>query len=430
MNNNRNSGGSYPPNREQNYTYNSNQTKQYSNGTGQNSYRNQTAQNQSSSQRPTRSNPSVHRHRSQGQARQYPPRGNSGGGQRLQAQSANMKQPISWIPLFAALLVLMISVGVFCTVLNSRSRTANAGEDDNTDNSAGNLLNPDGNDENGEEEASDGGKITVAYASSNAATAELGDSIKSDYAILIDLESNTVTAQKNPDATIFPASMTKIMTLIVAYENCKDLDDTFTITNEITDPLYRANATVAGFSAGEEVTIRDLLYGAILPSGADATEALAIYTAGSAENFVEIMNRKVLQMGLSNTHFVNTSGLHEDDHYTTPHEIALILEYALQIEECREILCTYQYTTEPTSQHPQGLLLTSTMFSRMAGDESGVAEVLGGKTGYTNEGLHCLASYAKVEGEGEYILVTAHAPSTYDPVNDCINIYKNLFGEE
>ncbi len=337
-----------------------------------------------------------------------------------------MKQPISFAPLFVSLLVLMISVGIFCTVLNSRAGRANADASDETDK---NIAEQTDAVEGDNDKGTAPKVIEVSYASITDKTAELGDSIKSDYAIMIDLQSNTVVAQKNPDEIIYPASMTKIMTLIVAYENCKDLDDTFIMTAQITDPLYKANATVAGFSVGEEITIRDLLYGVVLPSGADATEALAIYTAGSTEGFVEMMNKKTLEMGLSNTHFVNTSGLHHDDHYSTPHEIALILQYAMQIEECREILSTYQYTTRSTPSHPNGILLTSTMFSRMKGDESGVAEIIGGKTGYTNEGLHCLASFGRVNGGGEFVLVTAHAPATYDPVYDCINTYKNLFSE-
>lgn len=337
---------------------------------------------------------------------------------------------MSWIPVFIVLLVIMIEVGIICTIANSQSRATNAGDPIDT-NELNNRIESDNDpSKNGEDSpVKIPGNIAVTYASETDETIEMGNSILSDYGILIDLSTNTVIAQKSPNATIFPASMTKIMTLIVAYENCKNFDDTFTMTTEITDPLYLANASVAGFAAGEEITIRDLLYGAILPSGGDATDALAIYTAGSIEKFVEMMNRKVLQMGLSNTHFANPSGLHDDDHYSTPQEIAMILQYALKIEECKKILCTYQYTTKPTLQHPEGLLLTSTMFSRMVGNESGTATVLGGKTGYTNEGLHCLASFARVDATGkEYVLVTAHAHGTYDPINDCINLYKNLFG--
>ena len=353
------------------------------------------------------------------------PMGQNYGGRRLAPQPSYRNEPFNWIPLFAVLLVIMIAVGIIFTVVNSRRSSVNAGANTPETNFAeSNAL--EGSDE-GNTDVTDK-KIVVTYASTSPNVIELGSNIASDYAILIDLSTNTVVAEKNPDATIYPASMTKIMTLIVAYENCKDLDDTFTMTTDITDPLFIAGASTAGFSVGEKITIRDLLYGAILPSGGDATDALAVHIGGSIDGFVAMMNKKVLQMGLSNTHFKNPSGLHDNDHYSTPHEIAMILQYALQIEECKKILCTYQYTTESTVYHPDGLLLTSTMFSRMAGDESGTATVLGGKTGFTNEGLHCLASLARVNSTGkEYVLVTAHAPATYDPIFDCINIYKELF---
>ncbi len=353
------------------------------------------------------------------------PMGQNYGGRRPQMQRGDSKESFNWVPLFAFLLVIMIAVGIICTVVNSRKGVMGAGagasETNPMDDNAIESDNVGSTDDKGK-------KIFVTYASTSPDVVELGSKIASDYAILIDISSNSVIAQKNPDATIYPASMTKIMTLIVAYENCKNLDETFTMTTDITDPLFIAGASTAGFSVGEAVTIRDLLYGAILPSGGDATDALAVHIGGSIEGFVEMMNKKVLQMGLSNTHFKNPSGLHDNDHYSTPHEIAMILQYALQIEECKKILCTYQYTTESTPYHPNGILLTSTMFSRMAGDESGNATVLGGKTGFTNEGLHCLASLAMVNSSGkEYVLVTAHAPATYDPIFDCINIYKEFF---
>ena len=330
--------------------------------------------------------------------------------------------------MFVALLAGMVLVGIIATVVNSKKNAAAYADNDRAGDTVANDTADDILNDYAEETL--GANLAVTYAIKTDDTLKLTDEIASDYAIMIDLGNNTVVAEKGGDEMIYPASMTKVMTLIVAYENCKNLDDTFTMTAEITDPLFKEGASVAGFSVGEEVTIRDLLYGAILPSGADATDALAIYTAGSIEKFVAMMNKKVLQLGLSNTHFSNPSGLHDKNHYSTPHEMALIFEYAMKIDGCREILSTYKYTTALTDKHPDGILLTSTMFSRMKGDESGVAEIIAGKTGYTNEGLHCLVSLGKRNGTGkEYVLVTAHAAATYDPIYDCINLYKKLFGE-
>ena len=133
---------------------------------------------------------------------------------------------------------------------------------------------------------------TYAPADVTDETKTLDLELYSENALLIDLESNTIIAQKNADARIYPASMTKVMTVLVAAEQITDWDATFTMTQSIIDPLFLADASMAGFVHGEEVSMMDLLYGAVLPSGAEATEALAIVCAGSEEAFAELMNEK------------------------------------------------------------------------------------------------------------------------------------------
>ena len=256
--------------------------------------------------------------------------------------------------------------------------------------------------------------------------------IDSEYGILIDLDTNRVIAAKGGEEKIYPASMTKVMTLIVAYEHIKDLDKTtYTFDAIMLNDLYVAGASVAGFSVGETVTARDLLYGAILPSGGDATNALAELVAGGEEHFAVLMNEKVKELGLENTNFVTASGLHDDNHYSTCHDIAKILEYAISKPEMRKILSTYRYTTSSTPEHPEGIMLTSTMFSRMTGNEVDGLYIQGGKTGYTNEGRHCLCSFAANCREDEsltappqYLLVTAFAGGEYTPVYDAFKVYR------
>ncbi len=256
--------------------------------------------------------------------------------------------------------------------------------------------------------------------------------IESGYGILIDLDTNTVIASKGGEERIYPASMTKVMTLIVAYENIKDLDSTtYTFDAAMLNELYVAGASVAGFSVNETVTARDLLYGAILPSGGDATNALAELVAGGEEHFAVLMNEKVRELGLENTNFVTASGLHDDNHYSTCHDIAKILEYAISKPEMRKILSTYRYTTSSTPEHPDGITLTSTMFSRMTGNEVDGLYIQGGKTGYTIEGKNCLCSFAANCREDEsltappqYLLVTAFAGGEYTPVYDAFKVYK------
>ncbi|MBR4071183.1 MAG: D-alanyl-D-alanine carboxypeptidase, partial [Clostridia bacterium] len=255
--------------------------------------------------------------------------------------------------------------------------------------------------------------------------------IDSSHGILINLRNNTVIAEKNGNERMYPASMTKILTLIVAYENVDDLNDTFTFDFDIVNDAYLAGASVAGFTTGETVTIRDLLYGTVLPSGADATTALAQYIAGDEVAFAALMNKKAKEIGMTNSHFVTASGLHDDDHYSTCEDMALALKYAIATPELREILGTYTYTTSKTPEHPDGIMLFSTMYTKMKGDEAGDTYVQGGKTGYTPEAHNCLASFAaKCEEEDaeltapQYILVTGGGIGEYAAIYDAINSYK------
>lgn len=267
---------------------------------------------------------------------------------------------------------------------------------------------------------------TVKRPAAAADAVTLTTEIDSTYAVLIDLTTNTVIAGKSANARMYPASMTKVMSLIVAYEAIEDLSDTFLMTSTIIDPVYRSGASLAGFSPNEPVTLLDLLYGMILPSGAEAAVALAQYVAGSEEAFVDLMNEKAKSMGLTGTHFTNCTGLHDGDHYSTAVEMALIMNYAMQYKDCAKILSTYQYTTAPTEKHPEGIQLESTMFSRMYGDEPEGVTVQAGKTGYTNEGHHCLVSYATDDVTGEaYIFVTANAKEKFSPIFDAIAVYSD-----
>ena len=254
-----------------------------------------------------------------------------------------------------------------------------------------------------------------------------GSYLDAEYAVLVDCNNNCVIAAQGASERIYPASMTKIMTILVAVEQLgDDLDATFTMTRDIVDSAYAAGASVAGFAIGEKITARDLLYGAALPSGADATDALAILAAGSEQAFVVLMNEKAHQLGLKNTRFVNSSGLHDDNHYSTPIEIATIMAYAMENELCAEILSARSYTTASTPQHPEGITLYSTAFARMSTDRFGSVNLVAAKTGYTDEARFCLASYGESADGGRYVLVTAYGSDKYAPVYDCKYAYESF----
>ncbi len=244
--------------------------------------------------------------------------------------------------------------------------------------------------------------------------------------IIVDKSTNSIVAERNAHSREYPASTTKIMTLLVAVENIKNFDDTFTMTYAITDPLFEAEASAAGFLNGEKVTMTDLLYGTILPSGADAAMGLAISVAGSEEEFVKLMNQKVKELGLKNTNFTNVTGLHNKNNYSSAYDLAIILDAALQNETCRKVLSTYQYTTAVTPQNPEGIKLSSTLFNYMYGTEPETSTILGGKTGFVNESGYCIASYGKGNTtQNEFIVVTMGNSARWPAFHGQIDLYKH-----
>ncbi|MBR6916880.1 MAG: hypothetical protein IKN38_01730 [Clostridia bacterium] len=264
-------------------------------------------------------------------------------------------------------------------------------------------------------------------------TKELGDEISCTHAVLIDVDSNTIVAAKGEGETIYPASMTKVMTALVAVEKCKDLSGTYSMDYDIVAKAYEANASSAGFAPGEVLTFKDLLYGAILPSGADGTGGLAEFTAGSEAEFAKLMNEKCEELGLKGTHFSNASGLHAADHYTTCVEMAIIMRAAMDNPLVSEVLGTPEYVTSKTEAHPDGIELHHTLlYERLDGSEEfdEKIEVIGGKTGFTGEAGNCLVTMAKVVSSGKrYIFVCAGGDGKWAPVFDTIHVYRAYLGE-
>ncbi|MCI9095753.1 MAG: D-alanyl-D-alanine carboxypeptidase [Lachnospiraceae bacterium] len=294
-----------------------------------------------------------------------------------------------------------------------------AGQESGTKASEGETSQGDGLRKDGE------GKYT---ASKTSQTRQVGDEILSEYAIFIDRDSQEVLAEKGGFTVINPASMTKILTVLVAAEHIKeeDLDDTIIMTPEITDYGYIHKCSAAGFVKGEEVSVRDLFFGTILPSGADAAVGLAVYVAGDQDSFVELMNEKLKELGLSDTaHFTNCVGVYDEDHYCSAYDMAMILEAALDNELCREILSTRIHTIPEKEEHPDGLEMSNWFLRRIEDKEYG-GKVLGGKTGYVEQSGSCAASFGENAGNN-YICVTVKAGSPFQCVNDHALLY-NEYG--
>lgn len=251
--------------------------------------------------------------------------------------------------------------------------------------------------------------------------------INSPYAILINAGNGKVLGETNADEIVYPASLTKMMTAIVAIEEIgsRHLDTEITMTDEMYTGLYEHDLTQAGFQSGEVVKAIDLLYGVMLPSGAECCEALAYHVSGSEEAFVELMNKKAKKLGLENTHFCNTTGVHADDHYSTAHDMALLLKYCLRNKQFKTIISTTYHTTEGTNIHPDGITVYSSMFKNITDPSVPNGEIKGGKTGFTNAAGFCLASYAEIGGR-DYVFVTMGAPESPMHVQDAVMIYTRL----
>ena len=172
---------------------------------------------------------------------------------------------------------------------------------------------------------------------------------------------------------------------------------------------------MAGFFGGETTTYRDLLYGAMLPSGGEASDSLAINISDSTLDFVGLMNDKAKELNLSNTHFQNVDGMDEIGHYSSTKDIAMLLKYALDNENFRAVFTKKEYTSTQTADHPEGLYMQSTIFKHLDAYKQDGFEIIGGKSGTTDKAGLCWATLATKNGK-EYIIVTMGAP--YEDIND------------
>ena len=219
----------------------------------------------------------------------------------------------------------------------------------------------------------------------------------SRHAILLDAQSGRVLAQKRADERTAPASLTKMMTVLLAIEGEPDLDKQVTLPEDIFPPLQTEKARLV---------------------------------SGSEDNFAALMNQKAAELGMKNTHFTNATGLTDTEHYSSAADMAKLLQAALHNATFRTIFTAEHYTTTATAQHPEGVSLTSTLLGKLDGTELPAGtQIEGGKTGYTAAAGLCLASLATVNGK-EYILVTLAAPGDHGTeqynIRDAVHVYRKL----
>ena len=223
--------------------------------------------------------------------------------------------------------------------------------------------------------------------------------ISADAAILIDSSSEKVLYSKNENQKMYPASTTKILTAILTIENC-NLNDVVTVPYEAISSIT-SGYSVAALQTGEQLTVEQLLQVMLVHSANDAANVLAFHVSGSIENFAELMNNKVSELGLTNTHFTNPSGMHDENHYSTAHDLAIIMKYCMKNDTFRS-LSSLKYCTIPAT-NKYDVRVFNTTNELLIYDNRDVSSnyyykyAIAGKTGYTTQAKNCLVSVAKKE---------------------------------
>lgn len=232
--------------------------------------------------------------------------------------------------------------------------------------------------------------------------------IESRAAILIDAKTGQVLYSKNQDEILYPASITKIMTIYLGTKDESLLDKYFSVSDEGIDAVPRDTSNIA-LDYGEKITLKDALYAAMLMSANDACNLVAEAVSGSTEKFVELMNSTAKTFGARNTSFKNTNGLTDVNHYTTAYDFAMITKEALKSEAFKKVFCSMDYTIPATNKNheernfvAQHRMMHQSKYSHLG--------VKGGKNGFTADASYTLVTYAEKDGK-ELICVVLKSPT-------------------
>lgn len=264
-----------------------------------------------------------------------------------------------------------------------------------------------------------GTEVGTASCRTVDATAPLGGSEKlvstSTAVFVYERKSGTVVYAYNPDERIYPSSMVKLMTAIVALEN-GNLDDICVVTRAALESVGIGTVS-AGLERWEEISLRDLLYCMMVPSANDAAAVIAEHIAGSQEAFCQLMNEKAAELGCADTHFSNATGLHDDDTYTTARDICKIINAGLEIPEFEEMFKATNYTVPATNLNEERNLVTTNYMTSTESTSEYYRKyyderVTGGKTGATDKAGRCLAVTAEIGGM-ELVAIVMGAKPTY-----------------
>ena len=270
-------------------------------------------------------------------------------------------------------------------------------------------------------EESDGGSEDTS--SSESSGWPTGPDTVSESVYMIEANTGAVLYEKNIDEKRYPASTTKLLTALIALENCS-LSETVTFSETAVDLEEGASSIDA--VAGEEMSMKDVIYGLLLPSGNDCANAIAEHISGSIDDFADLMNEYLEELGCENSHFTNPSGLYDDDHYTTAYDMALIAQAAFNNSTLVSIISSLSYTIEETNMSEARQLTNSN--SMLSSTSQYYNEyVVGGKTGYLYAAGRCLVTLAK-NGGMTIITVTLMSSEYTGVFTDTQNLLDYAFG--
>lgn len=280
-----------------------------------------------------------------------------------------------------------------------------------TDESSGDedTADEDGSSDEGDSTSGEDGETTTKTSGATnldnvTAAASDAPATNAEAALLISPDTGLVLYEKNADERRYPASTTKIMTALLVLENVDDLSATVTAQASDFETL-EADSSSAGIKEGETVTIENLLYGLMLPSGNECAYMLARYVSGDYQSFVDLMNQRAAELGCTGTHFVNPCGLHDDDHYTTARDLYKIAYQAMQDETFADIVSTVQWRMPATSQQEERIITTTNKLILSSYAEYAYNYCLGIKTGSTSQAGNCFVGYAEYGGAKLYSVV-------------------------
>lgn len=243
-----------------------------------------------------------------------------------------------------------------------------------------------------------------AFAAYNSAL-----EVSADIVLLQSLDDGSVIFEKNADKRTAPASLTKISTAALVLEHCKNLDELVTVKRYCIDDLSGTGSSMAGLVAGEEISVRNLLYCMLVKSANEAANILADYVAGGLPEFVDMLNAFAVRLGCADTHFANVHGLDDAAHYTTARDLTKIAKYAMSLPGFMEIASTYTYRLPATNKHGERNLLSTNWMINPNFKTYYCKYAEGIKTGTTSGAGHCIISKASKDGYN-YLAVVMGAP--------------------